>query len=249
MLEFCSGGLKTLIVTGDYHHTALAVAKQTGMVQPQTDIVIVDSCKKAQIRTELSSLDRAAEERNACIEPKVCDGLTASPELSQEGSVPELDNGVVRLAATLSHRTSDLRSLRARLVNLERTPEDEALMTGLKFVSGENNQELEQSQAVASLAEGRAQCAVTGAAFDVLLQQHDLSLLETIMCNVVVFARMQPHQKGEVMDLVTKRGIHQMTPTGSRYIPVSYITNANLALHAVRSYGQYMPTTINRSMH
>lgn len=185
------------------------------MVEPQTDIVIVDSCKKASIRTELSSVSRPAEPPEPSFE-----GLTASPMLSRQASIAE-PNMDTMLATTLSHRSSDLRSLRARLVNLKRTPDNQAQAVGLRFVSGENNQELEQSQALASLAEGHAQCAVTGAAFELLLTQQDLSVLEVVMRNVVVFARMQPHQKGQVMDLVTKRGMHQMTPSGSRYIPVS----------------------------
>ena len=210
----CSGGLKTMMITGDFHHTALAVAKQAGMVQPYSEILIIDTVKQGAVRTELSVMGKFRGQPGVNHTQ-----LPASLELSPQASPPELDSDMIKLASALSTRTSDLTSLRARLVNLERP--EQAAVAGLRFVSGENNQVLDQSQAIASLAEGRAQCAVTGAAFEVLLQQQELSVLEVVMRNVVVFARMQPHQKGQVMDLVTMRGIHQMTPNGSRFIPVS----------------------------
>jgi len=37
---------------------------------------------------------------------------------------------------------------------------------------------------------------VTGEAFELLLQLPDHSVLEAVMQNVVLFARMMPHQKG-----------------------------------------------------
>ena len=203
------------MITGDYHHTAVSVAKQTRMVQPHAEVIIVDTCKQVRTPAQLSTEEQAADRpRTSQI------GLTASPELSREASVPTADSDVLKLVPTLTTRMSDLTSLRVRLVNLDRAPDEQAA-AGLRFMSGEINQQLDWSQAVASLAEGHAQCAVTGAAFELLLQQQDLSILEVVMRSVVVFARMQPHQKGQVMDLVTTRGIHQMAATGSRYIPVS----------------------------
>ena len=210
-----------------YRHTALGVAKQAGMVQPQSEIVIIDIIKPGSVRTELSVLSKVPGQPHA-----EHDWLPASVELSRQTSPPDLDSDLAKLASALSTRTSDLTSLRARLVNLER-PDEQVEVPGLRFVSGENNQQLDQSRAVASLAEGRAQCAVTGAAFDILLQQQELSVLEVVMRNVVVFARMQPHQKGQVMDLVTMRGIHQMTPSGSRFIPVGFLLDCSAALSAL----------------
>ena len=215
------------------------------MIQPQTEIVIIDTYKQARVHTELSSLNRAMEEPSACV-----DALTASPELSRETSLPDADEDLARLAATLpslSTRTSNLVSLRARLVNLTRTSDEQTSVTGLRFVSGENNQELEQSQAVTALAEGHAQCAVTGAAFELLLHQQDLSLLDVAMRNAVVFARMAPHQKGQVMDLITMRGIHQMTARGSRFIPVSGILLYLCSHLYVGPVLCMMPTTIKCS--
>lgn len=74
--------------------------------------------------------------------------------------------------------------------------------------------------ALQSMACGHARCAITGAAFQHLLQLSDLTLLETVLRNAVVFARMKPHQKGQVLDLLSVRGLHQMHQGRARYIPV-----------------------------
>ena len=79
------------------------------------------------------------------------------------------------------------------------------------------------SEALTSIAKGQAQCCITGTAFAQLLQRPDLSVLETVMQNVVVFARMQSHQKGQVMELLSSRGLHQVFRGQKRHIPVSSI--------------------------
>ncbi len=57
-----------------------------------------------------------------------------------------------------------------------------------------------------------------------MLQQDDLSVVETVMRNVVVFARMKSHQKGQVMDLLGEQGLHQIFKGQPRHVPVSPIT-------------------------
>ena len=69
--------------------------------------------------------------------------------------------------------------------------------------------------------QGEAQCCVTGAAFERLLQLGDQALVETVMRNVVVFSRMKPHQKGQVMDLLGTRGLHQVVDGQRQHLPVS----------------------------
>ena len=209
------------MITGDYHHTALAVAKQAGMLSAHREVIIVDTSRQSQLHTEKSSVSQRTVAETEPSTSHLAEAPPVTPEISRQTSLqlstqlPEDQNAAV--ARLLSAHSSDLVSLRARLVNLVRTDEQSA---GLRFVSGDSNQEIEQSLALASLAQGRAQCAVTGAGFELLLQQSDLSTLEVIMQSSIVFARMQPHQKGQVMHLVTRRGLHQMTPNGSRYIPV-----------------------------
>ena len=69
--------------------------------------------------------------------------------------------------------------------------------------------------------QGSAQCCVTGAAFEHMLQQTDASLVQTVMANVAVFARMRTMQKGQVMDLLGSRGIDQNLHGQTRHLPVS----------------------------
>jgi len=75
-------------------------------------------------------------------------------------------------------------------------------------------------RALTSIAEGQAQCAVTGAAFEHLLQQEDLSVLEAVLQNAVVFARMRPHQKAQVLSLLGASGLHQVFRGRHRHIQV-----------------------------
>ncbi len=93
---------------------------------------------------------------------------------------------------------------------------------GLRFLlgTGDVRQDGEALRALTSIAEGQAQCAVTGAAFEHLLQQEDLSVLEAVLQNAVVFARMRPHQKAQVLSLLGASGLHQVFQGRHRHIPV-----------------------------
>ncbi len=96
-----------------------------------------------------------------------------------------------------------------------------AALKGLVFTSGTDSRYvLEPCEAIASMAEGSMQCAVTGDALEYMLRMHDVSPLEAVMRNAVVFSRMQPHQKGQVMDLLGTRGIHQQFEGQPRYTQV-----------------------------
>ena len=79
-------------------------------------------------------------------------------------------------------------------------------------------------EALVGLAEGCMQCAVTGDAFGRLLQFGELSVVETIMRGAVVFSRMQPFHKGQVVDLLSTRGIHQLFDGQPRHIQVRCMT-------------------------
>lgn len=67
-----------------------------------------------------------------------------------------------------------------------------------------------------------AQCCVTGAAFEHMLQLGDRSLLETVTRNVVVFSRMKPHQKGQVVELLGSKGLHLVIDGQQQHLPVSH---------------------------
>lgn len=94
-------------------------------------------------------------------------------------------------------------------------------MKGLIFSTGIGSHHvMDACDALTSMSEGVMQCAVTGDAFEYLLQMQDVSLLDAVLRNVVVFSRMQPHQKGQVMDLLGSRGIHQPFQGQPRHIRV-----------------------------
>lgn len=102
---------------------------------------------------------------------------------------------------------------------------------GLMFTLGANSQTLTASQALRALAEGRMQCALTGNSFEYILQQCDYSVLETVLRTAVVFARMKPYQKGQVMDLVGTRGVYQIRNGQSRFIQVTHLMLSCVTAH------------------
>ena len=88
-------------------------------------------------------------------------------------------------------------------------------------------------QALQSIAQGQAQCCVTGQAFDHMLQRAEPApLVQTVMQNAVVFARMRSHQKGQVMELLSSRGLHQIVDDQKRHIPVSCPSMPHVACRA-----------------
>ena len=125
-------------------------------------------------------------------------------------------------------------------------------LAGLRFVQAEGNQECDHGMVLTALAEGQVQCAVTGDAFEHMLQLGDLSLLESVMRNAVVFARMKPHQKGLVMDLLGTTGIHQPFNGQPRHLQVSSPTIAkqvpfNLACCPLHDAGAILPPVTSPS--
>ena len=138
------------------------------------------------------------------------------PQLAakQEPSLQQSDGRDTASAGVMLSIPSMQRSMRVTPDSPGSPPEDLMFAT-----AGMGN--LGASEALAALAEGQMQCAVTGDALEYLLQRHDLSLLETVMRNAVVFSRMQPGQKGQVMDLLSTRGVHQLCNGQPRHIQVT----------------------------
>ena len=123
------------------------------------------------------------------------------------------------LLADSTARHGALQSAAAILGPAGTTPERPEVGS-LRFIKGDDNVEWDARQALTALAEGHMQCAVTGEAFQQLLQLPDVSALDAVMRNVVVFARMKPHQKGQVMNLLNARGLYQMRGDKPRHIQV-----------------------------
>ena len=60
---------------------------------------------------------------------------------------------------------------------------------------------------------------MTGPAFEVLLQA-DASVVHAVMGSVAVLARMRGQQKGQVVDLLGRRGLHLTIQGEQRHISV-----------------------------
>ena len=273
------------MITGDYHHTAIAVARDVGMVKPQGMVIIIDTATSSQpildpplltphdplqpplqtphtpstalpsdVRPGFSSIQQlpsAVQQAGDRHSYQSLDqqhvALTADPVIKtrhvswdhvlEDGKGVSQGKPAVLPQSSAAVRTSHVSKLlqipaeataKSGLAFSETprpgprltTPESRRPpLEGLTFVTaGLGN--LEASQALAALAAGQMQCAVTGDALESLLQQRDLSSLETVMRNAVVFSRMQPHQKGQVMDLLSTRGIHQLFDGQPRFIQV-----------------------------
>ena len=153
-----------------------------------------------------------------------CDGSSVSNRQhlsmqSLERQMLGLSQHVIHASVTAFTHPFHRRTLDAPLTtNFGAAPESG--LRGLTFTSGADRHHMEPGEAFTAMTEGRLQCAVTGAAFEQLLQLRDLSLLEAVMRNAVVFSRMQPHQKGQVVHLLGSRGIHQPFEGHPRHIQV-----------------------------
>jgi len=269
------------MITGDYHHTAIAVAKDVGMVKPGRQIVVIDTTQQQELQPENSptssqSAGRAAAPSNIVhpwgVNPQVTLGGTSQcsddGEVQQQVMTPALRKVIKQVRWTpspggdkaqpqsrqdaaaphqapspayhASWRSASAPSQMLATISFELEPnvtmsnyagppmppplalapaQSQRLLEGLRFQMAGGHC-LDASEVVNALAEGQMQCAVTGDALEALLQQHDLSLLETVLRNAVVFSRMKPHQKGQVMDMLGINGIHQLINGRLRYIPV-----------------------------
>ncbi|DBA77185.1 TPA: hypothetical protein ACH3X1_009759 [Trebouxia sp. C0004] len=179
------GAIRTMTVTGGYHHTATAVARGAGMIPGDSRIVIIQS------QTEI---------RPSCRHP-----------------------GCMHSALKCNKSASNTPRTAKRAVSFHtsKASEQERTCEGLKFLldNGDAFEDGDALSALTSIAQGPAQCCVTGPAFQHMLQQDDLSVVETVMRNVVVFARMRSHQKGQVMDLLGERRLHQVFKGQPRHVP------------------------------
>ena len=285
--------MRTMMITGDYHHTAISVAKDVGMLTADSQVLVIDAVQQPQA-FPLPPSASAKESQASTDHPKSADTVPAVVQ-QQAVTALQLSHGSYtavdcRLSQGLcpgyTHKHEQTleagadcfspkhvawsqegpfsgpghaRDGQSHAVDVQRHAVDEqghfqqpAGMTAhhvvrqsqvaawsppagttpagitspnpqaasLRFVIGDDDTEWDAMQALTALAEGRVQCAVTGEAFQVLLQLPDVSALGAVMRNVVVFARMKPLQKGQVIDLLNARGLHQMHEGKPRHIQV-----------------------------
>jgi magnesium-transporting ATPase (P-type) len=272
-----------MMITGDYHHTAIAVARDVGMVKPQGSLIIIDTATQPQPNLDPSLLTPCSPLQPPLQIPHTPGRVFTSDDRHRSSSIQQLPSAAQQADDRHSYQSRNQQHvaltadpvIKTRHVSWDHVLQDNTGMSqgkqavlpqssaavktshvskllqfpalakaksglalsetpqpvppesrrlpleGLTFVAaGLGN--LNASQALAALAAGQMQCAVTGDALESLLQQRDLSSLETVMSNAVVFSRMQPHQKGQVMDLLSTRGMHQLFDGQPRFIQVPH---------------------------
>ena len=259
-----------MMITGDYHYTAIAVARDVGIVRPQRQVVIIDINQQSELRSELSSRLSPFLAATTVTSPNFtretpiahpshiagdwdnADDLCHQPGLDQQHQDDSGGDGST-IAAIVEQASSATQTPPQHLAGQPETAPAAPLLLqevaadlimssisasrqghgalpppscapgtsweGLHFET-DGHEAVDAQQAITALAEGHMQCAVTGDAFEYLLQHRDLSLLDMVMRSAVVFSRMQPGQKGQVMDLLSVRGMHQLFNGQTRFIPV-----------------------------
>jgi len=331
----CRGGMRTVMITGDHHNTAIAVAKDVGMVRSEEHLLLIDTTTQA--RTLPSAQSLAAGQAANMHEPLMSaksrvrfdldsGQAQASPDSTsvasavgslQAGSVgsindlllhrdstpiranvdpAQVENSSPASSASLSRESasarvhkagksfrgssqkqcvvSDLTAALGNGTNQAAVGLDSSLkgctqevstsalvhdsqsrplaeqpsisstalvdsgsfqepclpkagvpsastLEGVSWVRCWDHHSYSMAQAVTAMAEGHLQCAVTGAAFAHLLQHASGLVIEAVMRNAVVFARMRPQQKGQVMDLLASRGLRHTYQGQSRQLSVS----------------------------
>lgn len=264
-----------MMITGDYHQTAVSVAWAVGMVPAGGIVHVIDKLPATAVVSppsspvqiassnslfprQLDGMLRQPSQAWSSLRPKPTnrDGVTLDPvlmdpaEISRDTLLAEAQQLAAAEPRTATRRqTAQLQgsqgtdqatgdsTLTQFRPTLQVTTSIEGSSLGLQsqnsadfrlqcdgqrffLGTGDIRQDNEATKAVTSIAEGQAQCAVTGPAFEHLLQQEDLGVLQAVLQNAVVFARMRPHQKAQVMSLLGAAGLHQILHGRHRHIPV-----------------------------
>ncbi len=141
------------------------------------------------------------------LQPLAVDPNGSQPLLSRSPSVQ--DHPVMR---------DDLSCLRPPVQGMQKASSTSLLFTSEGY--SPEDQPQTAPEALQSIAQGQAQCCVTGQAFEYLLQHAEPAVTESVMQHAVVFARMQSHQKGQVMELLSSRGLDRVVADQQQHILV-----------------------------
>ena len=220
------------MVTGDDRHTAVAVAREVGMLSEQGPVLVIDTTPSAgqqpiqhdPLRMPHHHADPALTPRvhstpdRAFTRTKSSPAFTPLRALSTPAHTPGPALELGRSAGTT--RANSEKSFLAPLATSHRLAPGQSKLRFQAGVEGGQGTEWGAVQAITAMAEGQVQCAVTGDAFEQLLQQTDPLLLSAVMRTAVVFAGMKPHQKAQVVHLLNKRGLHRHFEQQTCHIPV-----------------------------
>ena len=187
---------------------------------------VVQECNFMQVRSKLAWANDSIGDMHAHVQRHPPQALLSRKGLQQEDLQPganDLHGNQPLPSETPSaqdhHVTrADLSCLRFPLQGLHR-----ASSTCLLFTSEGYSLEAQPQtalKALQSIAQGQAQCCVTGQAFEYLLQHAEPAVIESVMQHAVVFAHMQSHQKGQIMELLSSRGLDRVMADQQHHIPV-----------------------------
>ncbi|KAL3162329.1 hypothetical protein ABBQ32_010013 [Trebouxia sp. C0010 RCD-2024] len=257
------GGLRLVMVTGDYYHTAIAVAKNVGMVPSTSRLIIIqtqDKCRGTSARkpqptakapTKTTTGSRSGVRNSATLfassdldcpssgneaQPNVAwpqqSGLLRPPEHTPHTHPTADADSAAHVESTSGQSDSAIRSTsslpvvssldashRLPLGALQSHPERCTEGLAVCLDNGNSYQDGDMLTAFQAISEGEAPCCITGPAFDYLLQQPDQALIQTVMLNCVAFTRMKANQKGQLMELLGRHGLHQVLNRQRRHIP------------------------------
>ena len=209
------------MVTGDYHQTAIAVAKDVGMLKADVQTIIVGATQSTTpAHGSMLQLPTGACTPALPLDPAL--PLTTVSE-SSPFTIPLQPHPLVVPRADEAWTSISASSDKA-IQRAAHSPNSSSHMpqAQIRFSTATGGKQLGRIEpAIAAIAAGKAQCVVTGDALEQLLQSTDMLPLETVMRHVVIFARMKPAQKGQVVDLLNIRGLHQMHHGQPHHIQVN----------------------------
>ncbi|DBA77564.1 TPA: hypothetical protein ACH3X1_009370 [Trebouxia sp. C0004] len=212
------GAIRTMMLTGDYHQTAIAAARGVGILPSGSQLVII------QAKSELQSTEQPPSHVPSAFDGSHSLRLPEYPVVTTFNGFAKSDGQKAgcsqdygsKVGGSMSGQhpsftmlcgttTADNAQDTDQAVHLQRSSCENLVFT---LQSEDGEEEIDAQRATTSLAQGLLQCCVTGPAFEGMLLQADGPVVQAIMSSLVVCARMKGQQKGQVIDLLSQRGLH-----------------------------------------
>ena len=153
------------------------------------------------------------------------DSAIMSPKLPSMQPLPHLTHCLSPASGTVSHLshrvTQDAHSLLSPRASANP-------LRGLTFTPAAGRYHMDPHEAFKAMSEGSMQCSVTGHALEYLLQLPDVSLLETVVRNAVVFSRMQVCCKAALLCTARLSVVHSLTHLQTMQLPQAKVQTTSV---------------------
>ncbi|KAL0028992.1 hypothetical protein WJX77_010388 [Trebouxia sp. C0004] len=255
------GAIRTMMLTGDYHQTAIAAARGVGILPSGSQLVIIQAKSELQsteqppshvpsafdgshslrlpeypVVTTFNGFAKSDGQKAGCSQDygsKVGGSMSGQhPSFTMLCGTTTADNAVScdpvspfsvaqeqpllqkssqqHSCHQLSSQEQSCQQVLSQQQSLHQQSYQRSSCENLVFTlqSEDGEEEIDAQRATTSLAQGLLQCCVTGPAFEGMLLQADGPVVQAIMSSLVVCARMKGQQKGQVIDLLSQRGLH-----------------------------------------